>query len=382
MSNPHRRPSSAGFVAAGLAVVSLVAMLFAAPAAQGTTQRRPPVRVIAPGVALTTYVDRRVPVRAYVLWIDPSQGASLGMFLSDGRLGSVSKVREMAEAAHAIAAVNGDYGNLVLRRPVHPFALDGALVQTSPVLSAMFSISSDGSMRIGVPTQSVSLTEVDTGETWPIAEWNRGRPSPNELTAYTAAGGTVEAPRPFTCSARLFPQGGSPPGSPGSYTVDRTGCSTGRLPPGDGVVISAVPSTDASTFVRSLSAGEALQIDWSFGWPGVLDAIGGSHVLVRDGQIALGACSGAICSRNPRTSVGLTADGRIVLVVVDGRQSGSVGMSLVELAHFMQRLGVDSAMNLDGGGSSTMVVKNQVMNSPSDGFERSVTTALVVLPGA
>ena len=53
-------------------------------------------------------------------------------------------------------------------------------------------------------------------------------------------------------------------------------------------------------------------------------------------------------------------------------------MSLGELANFFQRLGVDSAMNLDGGGSSSMVVKGRVVNHPSDGFERSVTNALLV----
>ena len=65
-------------------------------------------------------------------------------------------------------------------------------------------------------------------------------------------------------------------------------------------------------------------------------------------------------------------------MVVDGRQSASVGMSLGELANFFQRLGVDSAMNLDGGGSSSMVVRGRVVNHPSDGFERSVTNALLV----
>jgi exopolysaccharide biosynthesis protein len=121
-----------------------------------------------------------------------------------------------------------------------------------------------------------------------------------------------------------------------------------------------------------------MRIDWSLGSPGVVDALGGSHVLVQDGRAALGACTGAICAPNPRTGMGLTADGRIVLVVVDGRQHLSAGMSLPAFASFFLRLGVVSAMNLDGGGSSTMVVKGQVVNQPSDGFERSVINALLV----
>ncbi len=369
---------------------ALIALAFSigivsSPAAQGSPGGRPRVRVVAPGVAVTTYIDRRVPVRAYIAWIDPSQGASIGMALADGRLGALQRPTDIARQHGALIAVNGDLGNTRGGRPVHPFALDGELVQTSSVLGAMFSVSSDGAMRIGKPTQSVSITEVETGETLPISTWNHGRPSIGELTAYTEQGGTIEAPRPFTCSARLLPSGPSSATADGSartYTVDQAGCFSSRMATGGGVVISAVPSTDEAVFVRSLTAGEEIRIDWSLGWPGVVDAIGGSHVLVQDGHVALGSCSGSICGRNPRTAIGLAADGRIILVVVDGRQQSSVGMTLGELASFFVRLGAVSAMNLDGGGSSAMAVRGQVMNHPSDGFERAVTNAILVQPAA
>ena len=368
----------------GRAVVCVSSIVLAAtllaPAAEGSPARRSHVRVIAPGIALTTLVDRRIPLRAYVLWIDPAQGGSIGVALASGHLGALERTSDMAKDAGAIAAVNGDFGSLS-HRPSHPFVQGGDLVQTSLVNGAMFSVSSDGSMRIGVPTQSVSVTEADSGETEPIATWNHGAPAPGEIAAYTAAGGTVEAPRPYTCSARLLPSG--PPtatsdGSERAYTVDQAGCFSGRMAPGDGVVLSAVPATDEATTIRSLSVGESMTIDWSLGWPAIEDAIGGSNVLVSGGRVVLGPCSGAICARNPRTGIGLTADGRIVLVVVDGRQFGAAGMTLPEFATFMAGLGVESAMNLDGGGSSTMVLKGGVANSPSDGFERSVTNAIVV----
>ena len=365
-----------------LTIALLLGCLVIAPPARGAPTGRPHVRVLAPGVALTTYIDRRVPVRAYVLWIDPAQGASLGMALAHDRLGELERTSDMAKDHGALVAVNGDLGSTISGRPVHPFALDGDLVQTSPVLGAMFAMSRDGSLRIGRPTeQQLSITEVDSGETWPIASWNHGGPTAGELTAHTAVGAAIEAPRAFTCSARLLPAGPSTStdiGSTRTYSIDQSGCFSSRLSPGDGVVVSAMPTTDEATFIRSLTAGESVRIDWSLGWAGVTDAIGGSTVLMQDGHIVLGSCTGAICSRNPRTSIGLTADGRIVLVVVDGRQSSSVGMSLPELANFFQRLGVESAMNLDGGGSSAMVIRGQVVNHPSDGFERSVTNALLV----
>jgi hypothetical protein len=81
--------------------------------------------------------------------------------------------------------------------------------------------------------------------------------------------------------------------------------------------------------------------------------------------------------------VGITADGQILLVVVDGRQPGySTGMTMQEFARLFLDLGAVDAMNLDGGGSSTMVVNGEVVNRPSEGVERSVGSAIVVLPGS
>lgn len=379
----RRRPRSRvprRSIGSGTLIALLAAAIVVAPAARGTPARRTHVRVIAPGIALTTLVDRRAGIRAYALWIDPAQGGSIGMALAGGRIGALERTSAMAKDAGAIAAVNGDFGSFS-HRPTHAFVVDGELVQTSPVNGAIFSVSSNGSMRIGAPTQAVTVSESDTGETVPIAAWNHGPPAPGEIAAYTSAGGTLEAPRPFTCSARLLPSG--PPsatadGTERGYTVDQAACSSSRMEPGEGVVLSAVPATDEATLIRSLAPGESMTIDWSLGWPGVEEAIGGSNVLVSGGRVVLGPCSGAICAPNPRTGIGLTADGRIVLVVVDGRQAGAGGMTLPAFASFMASLGVESAMNLDGGGSSTMVVKGGVANSPSDGFERSVTNAIVV----
>jgi exopolysaccharide biosynthesis protein len=86
-------------------------------------------------------------------------------------------------------------------------------------------------------------------------------------------------------------------------------------------------------------------------------------------------------TRHPRTAAGIRPDGRWVLVVVDGRQDSiSVGMSLAELAELMLELGCSDALNLDGGGSSTMYFEKVVRNSPSDGRERPISDAILVLP--
>ena len=72
-------------------------------------------------------------------------------------------------------------------------------------------------------------------------------------------------------------------------------------------------------------------------------------------------------------------NGNYLFAVVDGRQSSSHGLTLTEWAELLKKVGAQEAMNLDGGGSSDLVVGGQVQNSPSDGTERYVGSALIVM---
>ena len=116
----------------------------------------------------------------------------------------------------------------------------------------------------------------------------------------------------------------------------------------------------------------------------VVDAVSGGPALLKDGSVAITTdeevfFGTAIPNIHPRTAAGLTADGDVILMVVDGRQSDSRGVSLEELARLMLSAGAVTALNLDGGGSSTMVVDGMLMNRPTGGtFEREVVSAIAV----
>lgn len=110
---------------------------------------------------------------------------------------------------------------------------------------------------------------------------------------------------------------------------------------------------------------------------GVEMVLGGGPSLVENGKPI--AWTGLIVIRHPRTAVGWNKD-YFFMVEVDGRQSDvSLGMSLSDLAEYMAKIGCESAMNLDGGGSSTLWFMGRVMNSPSEGRERPAANALVLL---
>ncbi|MGR6922988.1 phosphodiester glycosidase family protein [[Actinomadura] parvosata] len=118
-----------------------------------------------------------------------------------------------------------------------------------------------------------------------------------------------------------------------------------------------------------------------------LNVIGGSVGLVRNGKVKITAKQDGhdslnmILRRHPRTLLGTTKNGSLILATIDGRQPGvTVGANFVEAAQFMRWLGATQAINLDGGGSTAMVAGNKVVNHPSDGSERAVGDALLVLP--
>lgn len=128
---------------------------------------------------------------------------------------------------------------------------------------------------------------------------------------------------------------------------------------------------------------------WNRGNLPLWDAISGSNAIVRGGNIAQNyiTCDPSrpqdCIHLHPRTSVGLTNDNTLILMVVDGRQPGhSEGVTIRELAYMMRNCGARDAINMDGGGSSTLVFSGQgVINQPSDGTERAVSNHLGVCVG-
>ncbi|QER86926.1 phosphodiester glycosidase family protein [Streptomyces tendae] len=174
----------------------------------------------------------------------------------------------------------------------------------------------------------------------------------------------------------------------------------GSLPPGG----SSIQAT--GRHVAALTAlarpGERLRIDTGLRddrgrrvtpGPGT-DIVNAGPELVRGGRLHVTPATdgmvhpgdpswyyGWVHKRNPRTLAGTDASGRTVLVTADGRSTDSLGLSITESATVARSLGLRDAVNLDGGGSTTMVAKGQVVNVPSDAAgERPVGDALLILP--
>jgi len=122
----------------------------------------------------------------------------------------------------------------------------------------------------------------------------------------------------------------------------------------------------------------------------LLHLVGGGPRLIKSGRVYISKYEEKFRSditngRAARTAVGITSDNKIIFLAVNGKMrakngssSQSVGMTLTELAYFMQSLDIKDALNLDGGGSTTMVVQNEIVNAPVDGAQRRVSNGIII----
>lgn len=132
-----------------------------------------------------------------------------------------------------------------------------------------------------------------------------------------------------------------------------------------------------------LAAGVTIRVQYEFAgaYEGIEYATGAGKPIIYDGVFMPDTTDFGI-ARHPRTMIGSKADGSIVMAVVDGRQTDMTGVSQQEMGAILHHYGCIDAYNLDGGGSSTMIILDDgefvVTNSPSDGRERSDSNCLLV----
>lgn len=163
--------------------------------------------------------------------------------------------------------------------------------------------------------------------------------------------------------------------------------------PANGFVISTSDKAIADS-LSNVKVGDDVKVNISIDqkWQDAQFILAGGPLLVKDGKrnISMPTNTSFVTGTNPRTAIAVDATGkRVFFVTVDGRQRGySVGTSLTKLADYLISIGAKYAINLDGGGSTTMAVRQLgtntpvVVNKPSDGSERRVSAVLQVINSA
>jgi hypothetical protein len=367
-------------VLASLVPALLAAALLAGPGHAQPTTLFPGV-TYEHGVEFTPHgpVSIRVvrgpkPVGAYRLRTVLSNEAVLGRE-------TVSSMQKRLAPTATMVGVNGDLWRWADGKPSGILLRDGVLV--SPPNSGRSSAGFGLDGMLDVRRVKFLGTWRGTGQRRAVNELNDA-PGKNGLALFTPDYGTTTPRIPGAYAVTLSP---FPPSVPNTDLVAPvTAAGPGSrvfIAPGSAVLVArgnAAAKLQAEAAVGTmLTVRVILQPDWAT----VADAIGGGPLLVRDGRPVYRANEAftisQIAPRHPRTAIGQTRDGRVLLVVVDGRQPGySVGMTTFEMALTMVRLGAVRAMQFDGGGSSTLAFDGRVLNRPSDGRERPISTALML----
>ena len=326
-------------------------------------------RQIMPGLNYTRYVrvDNRGMLTAYVLEADRSkfdlQLVLAGDNISSGR----QKLKSMAAAHQAVAAINGGY-----------FSLDGSLIGNTRLNgqtagTTYFNRTSlgfmpDGTLKLAA-SQYYGVVDIN-GQKVYLSGVNCPR-GENNTILYNSLFGNYTGTNEF--GKEYVVQNGK---------VIAINQSNSFIPTGAQVISVHGTAQDAFAKVR---IGDRVTVGENFG-PELDSAstiVGAGPELLRNGQLSVTAVQEQFPSdiakgRAPRTALGIKADGKIILMVIDGRQQHSIGTTLTETAQLLQKFGAVNGFNLDGGGSSEMVLQGQILNSPSDGGERPVGSGLIL----
>ena len=366
-------------------------------------------RELAPGVSYRQFVDARGPFVVYLVRVDVKHGtAELRVARPFDALRGREKPTDMVKRAAAagldvLAATNADFfelksGENENNQVVAGEWWKGLKVTDSPYdtydnVHVQFAVDAAGRLSMdrylldarawhaGVVTPIITLNFNPSGNPEGTALYTPrfGETTPMDSTRATIEAMLVDAGRKG--DTLLFVRRGP------------LSTKSGSSIPRDGAVLAAYGPGSRAKELQSMADGDTVRVLLATlprlarrAVPNVL--VGGWPRILRDGKNVAadaptveGTISRNAEMRHPRTAIGFSRDSSMLyLLTVDGRSQKSVGMTLVELADLMKRVGAWQAMNFDGGGSTTMVINGTLVNVPSDSAgERAVGNALMVV---
>ncbi|GLU46178.1 phosphodiester glycosidase family protein [Nocardiopsis ansamitocini] len=358
--------------AVALLVPVLVAGLCGAGRSPVAEQRSHPV---APGVVLTVVDSAGIgsAQRFTELGVELSGDVRVG-YLDSGVVAHAEPVAQRARAAGAVAAVNGDFFDLGGSSAPLGGAVRDATVVKSPAThwrsAAVFDADGTGRIAeldftgtIGLPGGNVALDRLNSHE---VPE--------NGIGAFTELWGDSPRARAVRDAGRVY----EVTVTQGRVAEANQHAGNAPIPAGTTVLLGREAGADRLARLRT---GDPVTVEWDIRAGGgvVHTAIGGRHVLVREGRIA----DVDATVRHPRTAVGFSADGRQMWwITADGRRPGTRGATLREMGERLLESGAWSGLELDGGGSATLAARTpggpiRVENRTGEG-ERAVPNSLAV----
>lgn len=336
-------------------------------------ERRTVARGIAHREVGIELPDRTVPVQ--VIEFDPASAElRADIVLAADRFGSLKKLSTIAREKGAVAAINGAFFNFKSRHPVGYLILDGKPVQAPLALKerTTFGIMRDGTAMIGRPKFRRRIKP--EREYFSVID-GINKPCGNfEIVLFNYEYG----------DRAEVPEGGR------GFALDETGrvaslheAGPARIPEDGGLLV--VGARYMKNFQKTV-AGDMIQLTQTlmFPWETIDSGFGSIVSLLEEGRDSfdpkLENIPGYLMGRAARTAVGITAEGRMVLLATNGKGDSAHGLTFQETGRAMRDLGCVSAVALDGGGSTTMWYEGKIVNDLRGAEERAVANALVIVP--
>ena len=303
-------------------------------------------------IKLTKYYAGK-PVRINVVEVDMKLAKDLELtpaLSSDTTLQSRRTITTIAKNKNAVVALNGTYFKPQTGVPLGTLMINKKMY-TGPIYDRVAMGIFDNGFDIARVQLNASVN--GSGKTIPVNNINQPRMLSTYVLVYTSEWGKYSPYAPKYGMGLQVVEGKITKASANPIEI-----------PQNGYVISG-PKSVLQPLLDKKDA--ELIVNTNPEWKNVKHIISGGPYLVRNSEVFVDMTAqklGAIGGRNPRSAIGYTADNNLILVAVDGREGSSIGMTLMELASFMQSIGCTNAMNLDGGGSTVMYVNGQVVNKP------------------
>ncbi len=342
---------------------------------------------------LDSITDEGKPQQSYIFEYDFSKGGTLPILrfgntvYGKDRLGSMVAT-ETNDGKTVYAALNGDFFSMQTGVPSGIMIDGGRLISTDDTKYALGFLE-NGSAIIGKPSISMTVTNLTSGGTAKRIDHLNKLPTIWGVYMVTEdfASTTMTAAESIELVIELegeLKASGSVEGTVKEIVTDKYNI---EIPEGC-AVITVSESWETYSQFTDFKKGDRIRIDTECAeiWDRIVTAIGGGDMILEAGVMPDGIIDeDHEKTVNPRTVVGLKPDGGVVFFAVDGRTSASRGLKIEDVSAVMAELGCTYAMNLDGGGSTTVMVKpsgsaeTAYVNTPSDGSYRSVANGLLFL---
>ena len=314
---------------------------------------------------MTKYFNGK-PVRLNIVEVNQAvaQGYEVKPATAASTLSNKKTVRGIAQSTNSIVAINGGFFKPQTGVPLGTLMIDKK-IYTGPIYDRVAMGIFENGYDVGRVQLDASIT--GNGVNIKIDNINQPRMLSSYILAYTRDWGSY---------APASPQYGVQLQIVGNKI---TAASANPLSiPENGYVIVGPKSKLSQLFgAKKVS----VKISTNPKWDNVEHIISGGPYLVKNGEVFVDMTAQKLQSiggRNPRTAIGYTKDNDLILITADGREGSSIGLTLVELAALMKSLGCINAINLDGGGSTVMYIKGQIVNRPAQNGGIALSNALVI----